>query len=198
MNTNLKVIEPKLDKPGAGIPLFERLIAKYIIFPRRFRTTTPAQGIEQFERETQKIIQLSRSLSEDEMCERRLVPRLPGLEDSSRYWSVAMAIEHLVIVGVGTRNIVSSLSGQKTHLPQTKIENVKPHPDVDAATIIARFETMSSNFARTAREIDFSVNTGAKHVHPWFGPLDARQWLLFAAPHQRIHRKQIEEIIKRL
>jgi hypothetical protein len=35
------------------------------------------------------------------------------------------------------------------------------------------------------------------YPHPWFGPLNAQQWLAFAAPHENIHRKQIEAIIAR-
>src|SRR5579883_3338874 len=126
MNAIDQTAEPKLAEPGAGLPLMEWFVAKHVIIPLRFHFTTVAQGIEQFEHESNQILAIAKSLSEQNLCQRRLVPRLRGLEDSSRYWSVAMAIEHLVIVGNGMSNIITSLSKEISELPVSKIENVKP------------------------------------------------------------------------
>ena len=68
--------EPKLAKPGAGLPIVEWLVAKYIIFPNRFRSTTIKQAIEQFEDESKKIIELISGLNDDQLTQRRLIPRL--------------------------------------------------------------------------------------------------------------------------
>lgn len=190
--------EPQLAKPGTGLPLVEWLVAKYIIFPNRFRSTTIEQAIEQFEDESKKIIELISGLDDEQLTQRRLIARLQGLEDSSRFWSVAMTIQHLNIVGEGMLGIIVSLSRGKNELPLRGIADVKPSIDVDAQDAIANFKKLTENFGRLARKIDFEKHCGLKHPHPWFGPLNAREWTLFAAPHQAIHRKQIEQIIERL
>lgn len=194
----MNAIEPTLAPPGAGLPLPELLIAKYLIFPIRFRTVSPAQAIEEFKGESEKILGLANTISEYSLSERRLVPRLRGLEDSSRYWSVAMAVEHLTIVGDGIREIVSALADGNSQLPESRIQDVKPSPSVDAMNVLARFHAMTERFVETTEAIDVRKDTSARHAHPWFGPLNWRQWLLFAAPHQRIHRMQIEKIILNL
>ncbi|MBP7863150.1 DinB family protein [bacterium] len=190
--------EPKLAKPGAGLPIVEWLVAKYIVFPNRFRSTTIKHAIEQFEDESKKIIELLSGLSDEQLAQRRLIPRLQGLEDSSRYWSIAMTIQHLNIVGEGMLGIIVSLSRGKNDLPFRGIADVKPSSDVDAQGEIANFKKLTENFGRLVCKIDFEKHSDQKHPHPWFGPLNARQWTLFAAPHQAIHRKQIEQIIERL
>ncbi len=190
--------QPKLDKPGAGLPFYEWFIAKYFLFPSLFRTTTKEQAIENFRKESDEILQLARGLSADELTERRLVPRLRGLEDSSRYWSVAMAIEHLSIVGGGTRNIIRNLSRGIIDMPPASTAAVKPHAEVDSEKVFEYFQAMTDIFVKTASAADFSKFPDAKFAHPWFGPLNAMQWLVFAAPHQSLHKRQIQEIIKRL
>lgn len=198
MEVSIQEREPKLDKPGAGLPLHEWLVAKFILFPRLFRTTTVEQAVEQFEAESNRILSLARSVDKRALTERRLIRRLRGLEDSSRYWSIAMAMQHLVIVGDGTRGVILSLSKGNTNLPRRGTADVKPVPDVDAERVLADFEELTAKFVRTACSVNFEENADAKHPHPWFGPLNARQWLLFAPRHHEIHRRQIEEIIKLL
>lgn len=193
-----KLTEPKLAKPGAGLPFFEWLVAKYIIFPNRFRSTSIEQAVLQFEEESRKIIELASKLNSDQLEQRRLIPRLRGLEDSSRYWSVAMTIQHLNIVGEGMLGIIVSLSRGNNDLPSRGTADVKPSVDVDATEVVENFKKLVENFGRLVRKIDFEKHADLKHPHPWFGPLTARQWALFAAPHQAIHRKQIEAIVASL
>lgn len=190
--------EPKLQAPGAGIPLIELLVAKYLIFPNRYRTTSIEKAIADFREESNTILELARKLSAEQLAERRLIPRLRGLEDSSRFYSVAMTIEHLVMAGQGVRGTILGLSRNQENMPSRGTAQLKPSTSVDAEEILAKFDQMTDAFVRTVEKIDFGKNVQARHPHPWFGPLTARQWLVFAAPHQNIHRRQIEAIIERL
>ncbi|MBX3389322.1 MAG: hypothetical protein KF691_07680 [Phycisphaeraceae bacterium] len=49
------------------------------------------------------------SLSAGAAAERVLIPRLRGLEDSSRYWSVWMMLDHLRIVNSQVAMVIASL-----------------------------------------------------------------------------------------
>lgn len=193
-----KTTEPKLDKPGAGLPFVEWFVAQFILVPILFMTTSKERAIQKFQSESQEIVRLAKELSAEQFTQRRLIKRLRGLEDSSRYWSVAMTVEHLVIVGGGTRRIVKNLAKGITEMPPSSTAAVKPHENLDAAKIIEDFQAMTDALVQTAKVTDFSKNPLAKFNHPWFGPMTATQWLVFAPMHQRLHRRQIEEIIKLL
>lgn len=189
---------PKLDKPGAGLPFYEWAIANYIIFPMRFQKTTPQKAIAEFESEVAQILALTEKLDSNQLSARRLIPRLRGLEDSSRYWSTAMTLRHLVIVLKGSAGILTALSHNKTDMQERGTADVKPEEELDLETIRNEFKEQAEQFTRLAKRLEIDKYPEAKFRHPWFGKLNARQWLVFAAPHTEIHRKQIEEILKRL
>ncbi len=193
-----KSVEAKLAKPGAGIPFHELMVAKYIIFPSRFRSSSKEKGLSEFAAESKTVLELARGLSSEQLVERRLIARLPGLEDSSRYWSVAMTLDHLTIVGNLMCHVVVELSKGNNALKVVGTAEVKPGAAADAALSINDFEEMSNRFLQEAEAAKIDVHSKVTHPHPWFGPLNAYQWLVFAAPHESIHRKQIEGIISLL
>jgi uncharacterized damage-inducible protein DinB len=193
-----ELVEPKLAKPGAGLPFLEWAVAKYVLLPQRFRSVSPEEAQREFVSESEMILAAAKRLDKTQLLERRLIPRLPGLEDSSRYWSVAMTLDHLVIVGSGIRYLIVGLTSGKKDLPTRTIAQVKPSADVSAETIAAEFEKMTQAFVDTLHKCDLDAFPDATHPHPWFGPFTATQWVVMAASHQQIHRKQVEQIIKRL
>ena len=75
---------------------------------------------------------------------------------------------------------------------------VKPGAAADAARSLKYFEEMTERFLRETGAANIDVHAKVTHPHPWFGPLNAYQWLVFAAPHENIHRKQIEAIMAQL
>lgn len=198
MNSSEPTTEPKLDKPGAGLPVIEWAMAKYVIFPKLFATTDKAGAIHIFSRQTEKIVALARGLDGTALAERRLVPRLRGLEDNSRYWSVAMTMQHLIIVGGGIGRYITKLSSGDNNIPKVGTADVKPAATVDAESIIKEYESMSAAFVAAATAANVLAHPNVTHPHPWFGPLNAHQWLVVAGAHQRIHKEQIEAIIARL
>jgi hypothetical protein len=189
---------PKLAKPGGGLPFHEWFLAKYVFLPKLFKSTTRQQAIDLFKKESEDILKLARGLSGEELLERRLVPRLQGLEDSSRYWSVAMTMEHLVIVGSGMQGLVEKLVNGITNIPPISTADVKPHAEVDSSKIFDDFQSMTDAWLNTASTSDLSKFPNAKYAHPWFGPLTAEQWIVFAPQHHVVHRRQIKQIIKLL
>ncbi|MBA4074179.1 MAG: hypothetical protein C0508_03995 [Cyanobacteria bacterium PR.023] len=190
-----KLNEPKLDKPGAGLPFIEWAVAKYIVFPRRFKNSSKEKALADFAEQSDKILKLARGLSSEQLVERRLIARLQGLEDSSRYWSVAMTLDHLTIVGNLMSHAVIELSKGSNALKVVGTAEVKPGAAADAARSLKDFEEMTERFLLEVGKANIDVRSKVTHPHPWFGPLNAYQWLVFAAPHENIHLRQIEAIV---
>lgn len=190
-----KLDAPKLGKPGAGLPFIEWAVAKYLVFPRRFKNSSKEKALADFAEQSDKILKLARALSSEQLVERRLIARLQGLEDSSRYWSVAMTLDHLTIVGNLMSHAVIELSKGNNALKVVGTAEVKPGVAADAARSLRDFEEMTERFLLEVGKANIDVRSKVTHPHPWFGPLNAYQWLVFAAPHENIHLRQIEAIV---
>lgn len=186
------VEEPKLAPPGAGLPKPELLIAR-ILFARRLKSGSRDKFIALFQQQRQNIRDLIASRSPDSLTERVLIDRIRGLEDSSRFWSIAMTLEHLRIVHTGIARAITDLGNDR--LPPGKVSTaaVKPDPNV-TATVIPDYEKSCDQLLTAAESIS-NLKTKQRYAHPWFGPLDALGWLCLASGHHRIHREQIEHII---
>src|SRR5579883_1667393 len=185
--SSVDMAEPKLAKPGAGLPFVEWAIAKYLILPKRFKTISPSAALEEFTQQAEKIRSMSGSLSETELGVRRLIPRLTGLEDSSRYWSVAMTMQHLVIVNGGIAKAIFALSHGKNGMQARSTADVKPAIDVDTSAIRPEFDRVINAFVDTVSRCNLDQYPEATFPHPWFGELNAKQWVVMAATHQSIH-----------
>lgn len=193
MNAN---IEPKLEAPGKGLPLLEKLVAKYWVVPRQAKKTTWDESAKRFKRESEKILELTRPLSADVLNRRVLIARITGIEDSSRYWSPAMCLEHLMITAPNMAMLVTQLSHGRVPAVTVDIAKVKP----GAA---ARMDDARDAFAEMVARVTEQLRVGlsdrasrAKFAHPWFGPMTAHEWHWLMGSHQWIHRKQIEMILK--
>jgi hypothetical protein len=184
---------PTLDAPGKGLPKIELLIARLMV-GWQARRTTRTQAAELFARERELILGIARDLSPEVGRLRVLIRRLRGMEDSSRYWSVFMTLDHLRIVNTATTDLIARLARGQTPDRVTGTADVKPSDSADQ-TVVERFAQLCDAFERTVTGID-DLNTSLKWPHPWFGPLDAARWHFFTGFHMALHRRQIETILK--
>jgi len=184
---------PQLAPPGAGIPAIERIIAGLLLSLRR-RFATPASINPQFKREQRAIAALCAGRDEHALSTRVLIPRLLGLEDSSRFWSVWMTLDHLRIVNEAIANAVSELTLNRSPESAASTAAVKPTENV-GSEVVAGYQ---SSCAKLATIFLSGVDLRAKlrYPHPWFGPLDALGWCVMSAMHMRIHRAQIGRILR--
>lgn len=187
--------EYHLQKPGAGLPWWELLVARYIIFPRTCRRLNWAAASSLFQEEGSKVLAIWNSLSAEQLTKRVLIRRICGIEDSSRYWSVAMTVEHLNIVGMGIRDLIERLRRRDAQLPFARIQDVKPSGLVPQVEVVGTFVQLLADAAGD-RQPAVPPSEGPSAPHPWFGPIDAHQWNCLLGMHQQIHRRQIEAILK--
>lgn len=187
--------EPPLDAPGAGLPGPELFIARQLFAWKRL--VGSREGFSRrFEAERRAIRERVASLPEADRGRRILIPRLRGLEDSSRYWSVWMTLDHLRITNQAFASVIGSLAAGQIPPGKADTAAVKPSPAADAGSEAA-FEASCEQLVATVAGIA-SLETSLRFPHPWFGPLTAAGRHALSATHLGIHRAQIAAIAERL
>ena len=186
---------PELAPPGAGLPAPELWIGRALLAVRR-RWRTPAQFADEFRGERVVIRRMVEATDPARRGERVLIPRPRGLEDSSRFWSVWMTLDHLRITNSSFAMVIRSLSQGRVPQKKASTADVKPDPEVTGA-VEADYEASCDRLLETAVSIP-DLNTPVSYAHPWFGPLDAAGWLAVSSLHMGLHREQIHRIRARL
>lgn len=185
----------ELQEPGIGLPWFELLIAKKLV-GRMLRRTSVDEAREVFDVERREILSIVNAFSEVHASTQVLIPRLRGLEDSSRFWSLFMVMEHLRIVNLSSIGIISELLAENKPSITVSTASVKPALGIDSS-VISAFTAVCDEFQSRFGTLD-TLNSKATLAHPWFGELNAEQWHFFAGFHMRLHRKQMIRIAEGL
>lgn len=184
--------EPRLAAPGGGLPWMELQVAR-LIFRWQFERSSRESTAALIDAERTEILRLANSCKETHGAQRVLIKRIPGMEDSSRYWSVFMTIDHLRIVNQFIAETLVVLGQGAIPDRVSSTAAVKPDPNADATALLS-FDETCADIARVVRGIK-DLRTAGRYAHPWFGPLDAAAWHFMAGFHMRLHRKQIEGIL---
>ena len=187
--------EPVLAPPGAGLPFPELLIARVGFRLRRWLTSRE-KADEAFLTERAAIRNLVERCSPDARARQVLIPRLRGMEDSSRNWSVWMTLDHLRITNDAFTNVIVALCHGQVPLRKASTADVKPSIE-QTSDVETAYEASCERFMAAVGAIS-SLETEVKYAHPWFGPLDGAAWHVLAAMHMGIHRAQIGQIVKSL
>jgi hypothetical protein len=186
---------PSLAPPGAGLPAIELFIARRLFaLKRKLRTREDFTAT--FEREREAVAGWVSRCPVEKRGERVLVPRLRGLEDSSRFWSVWMTLDHLRITNLVFARVIQSLADGRVPPGRASTADVKPDPGV-TAQVEADYEASCDGLLQTVAGIR-DLRSAAQFAHPWFGPLDAAGWHALAALHMGIHRAQLGRILSSL
>ncbi len=186
---------PKLHPPGAGLPFFSRLAVRW--FGRRmlrgkFTWDTAPASVEA----TALRMLAATARSDDETFHRPvLVPPMRGLEDSSRYWSPAMVLEHLVITAPGFLHFILALSRGESSDKVIDTATVKPQ-GTTGREVEAKFRELHSGVAERIVSEAGPHRRTPTHRHPWFGDLGASDWSALFALHLQLHEKQLMAIIR--
>lgn len=182
-----------LAAPGAGLPPGELFVISKLVMPMMRIRLTKAKSLALFKNSGQQILSMVDSLDLADISEPVLIRRLPGMEDSSRNWSVEMTMEHIQIVSAAALYIIDKLeTNQALDLP-VRTQDVKPTGGIG----MDRIRSFRDYLAEVPPRIeDYEFKSTATHLHPWFGPLKSKDWLRLIAFHQNLHRKQIAHILR--
>jgi hypothetical protein len=190
-------IQKSLASPGAGLPVVQAFLLRHLIFPTYCLTTSWDKALTAFLAEGQRTLALAEQLSDDQSQRRVLVKAPMGIEDSSRYWSATMVLEHLIEVGARIAVGVVELTHGSAVTVKADIADVKPKGS-KGREIVEDFRQFLDDYTRMVTEDAGDRKSKSRHPHPWFGNLNAHQWVCLGAVHQSIHRKQMERIVAAL
>ena len=183
-----------LEPPGAGLPNFERA---FLNMGLRFFSFVKSgeNALKLFKSETLELRRLANH-EEGLAAEQVVIPRMMGIEDSSRNWSVLMVIQHLRQTNSEMLTCIKALRSGQTPRGKIDIADYKPDPDIGFGVIESyRDESIAYEVEiEGLLEQHGSLKSSQKFQHPWFGPMNAHQWHCLCALHQRIHRKQAQKI----
>lgn len=186
---------PRLAAPGAGLPPFELMVGRAafavgrLVLPRVWLR-------KRFERERDTILALVARCPLASRGRRVLVPRGRGMEDSSRFWSVWMTLDHLRITNEAFSMVVGELAAGSAPARKASIAEVKPDPAAGEEAESA-FRESCGRYLRIEAAVP-DLRTPLRYEHPWFGPLDAAGWHALAGGHMGIHRRQLANILRAL
>lgn len=183
---------PKLAAPGAGLPKPERFIANLRIRWNAARTTRE-QAAANFAAEQAAILDLLKDHDAATLSQQVLIKRLRGLEDSSRFWSLLMVVDHLRIVNREITGVIASLGAGRIPSGEASTAAVKPSTTV-TQDVIVEFNKGCGQFAAIVAALP-DLKTTVQFPHPWFGPMDAATWHFMAGFHMRLHRRQMQLIL---
>lgn len=188
----------KLAPAGAGVAWYQKLIFKYIVAPFIAGRTDWVVSEQNFHKINGRILKEIESLSENQLTTKILIPPITGLEDSSRFWSITMTLEHLTIVTEMMMLAISELTSGKTPQNTVGTADVKPTGKILTTEVINEFKLLVSDDYKKFYLSLKDKNSQLRFKHPWFGLLTAKQWFWVMSTHHGVHLKQIREIKKRL
>ena len=187
-------IQTSLAPPGAGLSRVQALLLRYLLFPAYCRMTSWQKALAVFRAEGDRVTALAEPLSLQQLQKRVLVKAPLGIEDSSRYWSAEMVLEHLIEVGARIATGIVELTHDEEVTVKADIADVKPMGG-KGKQIIEDYKAFLVDYALTLTEDVGDRKSKRTDAHPWFGELRASQWACLGGLHQTIHRRQVERIV---
>lgn len=189
--------QPHLEKPGAGLPFFEALMVRWYVGPFQSRKNDAQKNLRLFSMAGARILKEAASVPEDKRDQKVLVPRMKGVEDSSRFWCVNEVLEHLMITGEGMRMVIKALADGKTTDYVVRIENFKPKGKYQGGDAKPDFKKFLDETVAQLEKLKIE-DEGLTHLHPWLGRFNALQWTWLLAGHSGLHLAQLQAIKKGL
>jgi hypothetical protein len=192
-------IQAALDKPGAGLPFQQWAYLRFYIALFVAARSDWDENWRIFEDVNARIFAKIDGLSDAQLEKRVLVPPIAGIEDSSRYWSVAMTLEHLIIVGGDVKKLIIALSQGIIPPGKADVADYKPRGGERGAPQLAEYRDFVASVKPEIEPLRMAaLASKARYTHPWAGRFTALQWQWLLGGHTHIHYRQIKEILKGL
>lgn len=173
---------------GSGIPGIERFIGRIIL--SRWCAKHPPEATMALVKEQQAALLALMTDAGPRAGVQVRIKRLPGLEESSTNYSLAMVADHLARVNTDLATTIQHLAKGELCPIVVSTANYKPLPGTDPDRARADLETSLSRLDHALADTAAIRRSTVRHTHPWFGALPASTWACFPTFHQEIHLKQ--------
>jgi hypothetical protein len=191
---------PRLQPPGAGVPLPVLLVLKLWYGAVVSKRAKREDCRKTYETLVQKLIATVEKVPADLRNHKILIDPIAGIEDSSRYWSLHEVLEHLMIVGHGVERIILSLASGVVPQGEASTAAVKPGKAQgnQLEAFIAWAPGLIASLDQKLAQPGMSFDWPLRYRHPWFGPITLRQWYWLLGTHQGLHYRQAKQIAQKL
>lgn len=186
--------QANLAAPGAGLPGVQGFVLRHVFFPAFCQRTSWDKALGLFLHEGERVAAAAQSLAPEALQTRVLIRAPMGIEDSSRYWSAAMVLEHLIEVGSRIATGVVELTHGPSASVKADIADVKPKGQ-NNDSIVAAYRVFLEDYRDKLVHQTGNRNARNTAPHPWFGDLTPQRWVCLGAIHQQIHRRQMDRVI---
>ncbi len=187
------------NSPSGGLPPWERT-ALNLTFKIAASVLSDAGALKKFRRESKELFRLADDDESYDVFQTLKIPRVIGIEESSRNWSVMMVLDHVCLTTPDMLKIIKALMDGVVPRGTLVLADYKPNPEV-GYEVLAQFQRLELEYCRGIElllESRGNLATKTRYPHPWFGPLNAHHWHCLAAIHHHIHRRQVLKLIAML
>lgn len=163
----------------------------------KFTCTSRQQAQTQIESEARQTLALASSL-ESAMASRSVeVPKMIGVDEDMRKWSLFQTLEHNVIVNESITDLVLTLSSEQAVVTDFDPKSdVMPSPEPGAEQI-ERFQASVETHLQQVATLP-QLRSQQRYPHPLFGNFNAHQWYCMFGFHLMLHRRQMEKAVQLL
>ena len=134
--------------------------------------------VEVIERERRRLVGVLADLSQEQA---EFVP-------SAGQWSIRDVAEHVVAAERGVVEVIARLAGVAAPPEWT------PAAGQSLTKLRSHLTAVRSELLDLTQRLPQDGNLDAKHEHPFFGPLNWKEWLAFQRVHDGDHIEQIEAV----
>lgn len=184
---------PSSDYP---LPVWEIRLNRLSIQTRSL-LHSPRGLLQQFQWEADELLRIFDEDESYDVFQPYDIPRLSGLHDSQRRWSIAMILEHLSLTIPDYSQIIAHLS--KGIVPRGNFDPDQYQPDAaignEARDLFEEARQIFADQITSILETSGGLRSINRFAHAWYGPLTARQWQALALQQLVIHRRQAQKII---
>lgn len=163
----------------------------------KFRCTSRAAAERIIRREAAASIAIARSLGPTLAARSIRVPKMPGVDEDMREWTVYETLEHNRIVnGMMTETVDHLANGAPAPGEVDVKRDVMPTGSI-GSDVLERFQASVDAFLAVAAKAPKLRGTNTT-PHVIFGAFDAHRWVCMMGFHLMIHRRQMAAAAKLL
>jgi len=190
----MKSLTDGLNLPNLALPWHQQLMMRIYVGPFMANSMDASANRKTYEGFSRRIIELVSDIPFAQHKIPVLVPAQVGLLDDTRYWSIAMTLEHLLMVDAKAKEIILKLAqGEDAGIKVTP-RGVKPSGQADPEKILADYIEFVPTQLDEIEQVLSTSSSKKTEVHPIFGDFTALQWQWSLGARTALRFKQLKNI----